>query len=155
MMLRKTFLTLSASAMLGIVLMAPKGALAFGPPPIGGPPPALGGLPHLGGPPPGIGGLPHLGGPAPHLAGPHLGGPRLGGPAGHSLGAARPGLSGAHNYGRSGGYSYGRSGYGYDGWRHRYGRYGVYVAGSSSSYSDDRCYYTYSRGRRIQVCNEN
>jgi hypothetical protein len=149
-MLWKTFLTLSASAMLGTVLIAPNGALAFGPPPIGGPPPALGGLPHLGVPPSGIGGLPHLGGPAPHL-----GGPRLGGPAGHSLGATRQGLSGVHNYGRSGGYSYGRSGYGYGGWRHRYGRYGVYVAGSSSSYSNDGCYYTYSLGRRIQVCDEN
>jgi hypothetical protein len=150
-MLRKTFLTLSASAMLGIVLLAPKGALAFGPPPIGGPP-ALGALPHLGGPPPGIGDLRRLGGPRPA---PHLGGPHLGGPASHSLGAARQGLSGAHNYGRSGGYSYSRSSYGYDGWRHRYGPHDVYVAGSSSSYSDDSCYYTYSRGRRIQVCNEN
>ena len=47
-MLRKTLLTLSASAMLGTAGIAPNAAMAFSPPP----------LPHLGGPPPGLRGTP-------------------------------------------------------------------------------------------------
>ncbi len=165
-MLRKTFIILSASAMLGAAVIVSNGAFAFGPPPIGGPPPGLGG------PPPGLGGLPHLGGsPLPHLGGPapRLGdlpprgpAPRasLGGPASRLNGLSRfGGRAAASGYGRSGGYGYSRSadsGYGRGEWRHRYGRYGVYIAGSGSSSSDDGCYYTYtSSGRRVMVCDEN
>lgn len=143
-MLRKTRLTLYASALLGAAAMAPNAALAFFPPPppggLGGPPP----LAHLGPPP-----MAHLGGP-PHLGGlPHA---RLGGPAGRSAGLSRFG-------GRAAGSGYGRSahsGYGRGEWRHRYGRYGAYVSGSDGSSSDDGCSSTYtSSGRRVTVCDEN
>lgn len=136
-MLRKTFLILCASAMLGAAVIASSDALAFGPPPIGGPP--------IGGPP--------IGGPGPRGLPPRVGGPAprasLGGPAGRLDGLSRVGgRAAASGYGRSGGYGYSRSGrYGYGS---RYRGYGVDVAGSSS-YS---CYYTYSRGRRIKVCDE-
>ena len=156
-MLRKTLLTLSASALLAAAAIVPNAALAFGPPPL--PMGGLGGLPHLGGPPP----MAHLGGP-PHLGGlPHgLGGPgpraSLGGGAGRFNGLSRfGGRASTSGYGRSGGYGYGRSGhsgYGRGEWR-RYGRYAADAAGSSSSYSDYSCYYRYtSSGRRIRVCEE-
>ena len=157
-MLPKRMVMLAASAALGVAAIAPNAALAFLPPPPPGPPPGLAG------PPPGLGALPHpgLGGP-PHL-GP--GGPaglsRLAGPPGfragtHGAPVNNPGRVAAANYGRSAGYSYGRSGSydsGYNGSRNR--SYGVYVDGSSNGssngYSDDGCYYTYSRGRRVMVC---
>lgn len=50
--LRRPLLTMSASTILGITIIAPNAALAFGPPP---PPPSSGGAPPapaLGGPPP-------------------------------------------------------------------------------------------------------
>jgi hypothetical protein len=158
-MLRKTLLTLCASALLGAAAMAPNTALAFLPPPpggLGGPPP----VPHLVGPPP------HLGGPPPHLGGlpPRLGGPpphaRFGGPAGHPSGLSRfGGRAAGYGHGRSAGYGSSRSarssyGDSYSRYRHR-GRYDVYVDGADTSYSDDGCYYTYSRGRRVMVCDEN
>jgi hypothetical protein len=147
-MLRKTFLAMSASAVLGAAVIASGAALAFplGPPPMpgrGGPPP----MPGLGGPPPGLG-APRLGpGGSPHLGAggpPRLG---LGGARAPAAGlAARSGAAGRagsnYAYSRSG--SHGR----YD---HGRGRYGVYAYGDSGSSSDD-CYYTYSRGRRVLVC---
>jgi hypothetical protein len=158
-MLRKTLLALCSSVAVGTAAMAPNAALAFfPPPPMGG----LGGLPHLGPPPMAhLGGLPHPGGLPPRAGGPA---PRagLGGAAGRFNGLPRSGgraaasgygRSGGNGYARSGGYSYGRSGHGYG--RYRHGRYGVDVAGSGSSYSDDSCYYSYtSSGRRIRVCDE-
>jgi hypothetical protein len=174
--LRKPLLTISASTMLGIAVIAPSAALAFGPPPppaLGGPPPGpgLGGPPPgpgLGGPPPGLG----LGGPPP---GPGLGGapPRagLGGPPraglGVQAGSARlgPGRPSTNISGRSASYSYRGSGYGRYGYGrsgYRYGRaaayaYGAaagYAYGASRSYTSDGCYYTYRRHayRRVLVC---
>ena len=158
---RKSLIIVAASAVLGVAAIAPNAAFAFLPPPPPGPPPGLAG------PPPGLGGLPH---PGPGLGGPpHLGpgGPadlsRFASPPGFrdgahgALGSNFPGRAAAANYARSGANSYGRSGsygYGHSGWRNR--SYGVYVDGSSNGssygYSDDSCYYTYSRGRRVTVC---
>jgi hypothetical protein len=156
--LRKTLITLAASAMLGVSAIAPNAALAFGPPP---PPPGLGGLP-----PPGLGGLPHpgLGGP-PHRG---VGGPLpragAGGPLSHLRGSPGSqnvgrgfqrnlqGRFASNGYRRSAGSSYGRYG-----WRDR--SYSVYVDGnygSSNSYADDGCYYTYTsrRHRGAVVCSQ-
>ena len=78
------------------------------------------------------------------LGPPHLGagGPRP--PAGGL--AARSGAAGraGSGYAYSGSGSHGRHGHGS-------GRYGVYVDGDSGS-SSDGCYYTYSRSRRVLVC---
>lgn len=149
-MLRKTVLVLSASALLGVVAVAPNAALAFLPPPP---------VPHLAGPPP----VPHLGGP--HLGGlpPHAGAPaalgRFGGPAGRPSGLSR--LNGrATGYGsgyRSGRYAHsGRGDYGGRHNRGRYSRYGYYGGDGGGSYSDDGCYSTYtSSGRRVTVCDDN
>lgn len=168
-MLRKTLLTLFASATLGAPVIAPNAALAFGPPPppaFAGPPPGLAGPPAgLAGPPPGL----RLGGSPPHpglgspLPRPGAGGPpsRLGGPAGFRGGdrdipSNVRGLQGAA-------YAYGhpaRYGRGYNAWRDRYGRgYGVHVSGSDGygyTNANDSCYYTYSyrRHRRVVVCSE-
>ena len=144
-MLRKTLLTLSASALLGAAVVGPNAALAFGPPPpppaMAGPPPGLAGPPPgLTGPPPGLAGPPRglgAGGPPPGLGAggpPRLGasGPaglsRLGGPVGlRGDRALQGGLRGAqghaaaYGYGRSGGYSSGRYGYGSSS-RYGYGR---------------------------------
>ena len=148
-MLRKTLLTLSASAMLGTAVIAPNAALAFGPPL-----PGLGGPPHLGG------GPPHL----PGLAG-HAGLSRLGGPGFHGGGH---GLQGNFHgsQGRSAAYGYGHSaryGYGHGEWRHGRGSYDVSVEGSDGSGGDGYasgdagCTYTYSerRHRRVVVCDAN
>jgi hypothetical protein len=144
-MLRKTLLAVSASAMLGAAVSAPSATLAFplGPPPmpgLGGPPPmpGLGGPPHLG-----PGGPPHIGAGGPPRLGP--GGPRppAAGYAARSGAAGAAGRAGS-SYAYSGSGSHGRYGQGR-------GRYGVYVYGDSGSSSDD-CYYTYSRGRRVLVC---
>ena len=180
MMFRKTLLTASASAVLGMMAMMPTGALAqFGPPPgpppgLAGPPPALAGPPPgLSGPPPGLAGPPSgLGGPnggPPHAG---LGGPRFGPGGGTPRFSGGRGFEGrsaasAYGYARSGasGYGgYGSSTYGYGRW----GRYGYAAAaaagaaagygyGSSYASSDYGCYYTstYRRGayRRVLVCN--
>jgi hypothetical protein len=162
-MLRKTLLTLCASALLGVAAMAPNTALAFFPPP---PPGGLGGLPplaHLGPPP-----MAHLGGPPPmaHLGGlPHA---RLGGPAGRPAGLSRfggraagygAGRASSHGYGRSTSAGYNRSGRSsYDRSYSRYRHWGRYVGyGSASGRSnDDGCSYAYtSSGRRIAVCDDN
>ena len=179
-MFRKTLLTASVSAVLGMAAMMPTAALAqFGPPP--GPPPGLGGPPPgLGGPPPGLGGPPPgIGGPPPGLGGPSsgpphagLGGlPRPGGDAPRFSGgrgfegrsAALHAGSSAYGYARSG---YSRSGYGYgsygSGYRNRYWAYAAGAAtgaAAASSYdlsygsSDDGCYYTstYRRGAYRRV----
>ena len=169
--LRKPLLTMSAGTMLGVAVIAPNVALAFGPPP---PLPAFGGAP----PPPAFGGAP----PAPGLAGappaPRLGGApglgRVAGPAGLSRLGGPPGASrlagggrgaqgalrevqgrsaGYSNAGRSAVYSYRSSGYGhygYDRSGYRYGRaaayaYGAaagYAYGAGGSYTSDGCYYT-------------
>ena len=164
-MLPKRMIMLAASAVLGVAAIAPNAALAFLPPPPPGPPPGLAGPPPgLAGPPPGLGALPHpgLGGPSHFAPGGPAGLSRLAGPpgfraGGHGAPVNNPGRVAAANYGRSAGYSYGRSGSydsGYNGSRNR--SYGVYVDGSSNGssngYSDDGCYYTYSRGRRVMVC---
>ena len=145
MMLRKTLLTLSASAILTAATIAPNAALAFGLPLP---------LPHLG-----LGGL-HPGIGVPHMLG-HFGGPppRVGLSAPPRLGrGGSPGLA------RSGVLSrvprsarYGRSGYAHSGSRHRdWGRYAGYGSGSDGSNADDGCYYTYtSSGRRVLVCSDN
>jgi hypothetical protein len=88
-MLRKPLLALSASMLLGTVVIAPNAALAQlpGPPPIG-----LGGPP-LGGPPPG----PPVGGPPPGLG---AGGPPFGGPPpAHSFSGPPGGLEGGPLHG--------------------------------------------------------
>ena len=169
-MLRKTLLSLSASAMLGTVVIASNAALALpfgppGPPPggpaLGGPPPGFGGaLPHLGGPPPGLHGAP----PHPGPAGPpgfHGGGRGFQGNLqvlrGHSA-APSSGHSGSYSSSNSGSSGYGHSGnYGYG--HHHWGRYGAYAYGSDGSgYGDNGCYYTqkysYTRDayRRVLVC---
>jgi hypothetical protein len=154
-MLRKTFLILSSSAVLGAAVLASNSALAFGPLPL----PPMGGLPHLGGPPPmaHLGGLPHFGGLPARAGGPA---PRasFGGPAGRFNGLSG-GRSAAYGHGRSAGYGYGRSGYSRYGrgeWRHRYERYGAYAGGSDGYSSDGGCSYTYtSSGRRVAVCDDN
>jgi hypothetical protein len=148
--LRKTLITLAASAMLGVAAIAPNAALAFGPPP---PPPGLGGLPH-----PGLGGPPHpgAGGPLPRAG---AGGPlsHLGGSPG-SQGVGRGfqhnllGRSASNGYRRSAGNSYGR-----DGWGNP--SYGVNIDGnygSSDSYADEGCYYSYTSRRHtgVVVCSK-
>lgn len=159
-MLRKTLLTLAASALLGAVAVASNSADAFGPPPlpgIGGPPAigGLGGPPHLPGPgglPPHLGGLPRLG-----PGGPPHG--RLGGPPGLSR---RGGTGGRSRHAGSNGSRAGRhadSGYDRSGRHHRgryYGDYGYGYSSDDDSYSDGACYYTYSHGRRTRavVCDE-
>jgi hypothetical protein len=180
MIFRKTLVTASVSAMLGMAAIVPTAAVAqFGPPPgpppgIGGPPPGLAGPPPgLGGPPPGLAGPPPglvghagLGGPpgGPPQAG--IGGPRLGAGGGaprfshidgiaggralESRAAAVASRSSAYGYARYGSSSYG---HGYDR-GYRYWPYGVY--GSSYASSDNGCYYTsnYRRGAysRVLVC---
>jgi hypothetical protein len=177
-MFRRTLVTASVSAVLGMAAMMPTAALAqFGPPP--GPPPGLAGPPPgIGGPPPGLGGLPpglagpRLAGPPPGLGGPNggppragLGGPRAGGDgprfsrldgtaAGRGL-EGRSALAARSSAGGYGRYGYSRSGYGYG--RGRYWARGVYAAyGSSYASSDDGCYYisAYRRGayRSVLVC---
>jgi hypothetical protein len=182
MIFRKTLVTASVSAMLGMMAIVPTAAVAqFGPPPgpppgIGGPPPGLAGPPPgLGGPPPGLAGAPPgLGGHPPGLRGPAggpqagIGGPRLGtgggaprfsrldGVAGgrglESRAAAVASRSSAYGYAHYGSSSYG-DGYGRG---YRYWPHGVYAYGSSDASSDNGCYYTssYRRGayRRTLVC---
>jgi hypothetical protein len=179
-MSRKILLTLSASALLGVVIAAPNAALAqFGPPPgpppmLAGPPPGLGG-----GPPPGLGvGGPPLGGPParPVTGLPPRGGagapPRdiAGGPphlngAGGLHGLERGGQANFRGVeGRAAAYSansYTRNGYASHGYR--YWRYAAaaaaYAYGGSYASSDDGCYYvsTYRRygTRRALVCHGN
>ena len=174
-MFKKTFLLLSASAILGAGVVAPTATLAQfpGPPPLpgpAGPPPGLGGPPPgLGGPPPqlGLGGPPRSPGPGGTAPRP-LGAPsdfaRGGGPSGfHSVDRAIQD-SGRHFQGRTAGHTEGGSGgHGYDrgGWENRWGRYGAHVYGSygysdgSDSYAHaDGCYYVYSRyaRQRVLVC---
>jgi len=164
-MLRKTLLTLSASAMLSAGAIAPNAVHAFGPPPLpGGPPhfPGLGGPPHL----PGLGGPPHLAG---------LGAPaglsRLGGPAfhggGHGLQGSVHGFqnhAAAYGNGHTAAYGYGHSaryGYGHGKWRHgHWGRYDVSVEdsdgyGAGGYASADGCTYSEREHRRVLVCDAN
>jgi hypothetical protein len=177
----KTFLSLSASELLGAAIAAPNAALAqFSPPP--GPPPMLAGPPPglgAGGPPPGLGvGGPPLGGPsAGPVAGlPPRGGagappreiaggpPRLNGAGGlHGLGQAnfrgvegRAAAYGANSYTRN---SYTSHGYG-RAYRHwPYAAAAAYAYGGSYASSDDGCDYisTYRRygTRRALVCHGN
>jgi len=179
-MSRKTFLTLSASALLGVVIAAPDPALAqFGPPP--GPPPMLAGPPPglgAGSPPPALGAGP-VGGPSSGpVAGlpPNVGAgasprdiaggaPRLDGAGGlHGLergGQAnlrgvegRAAAYSANSYSHDGYASYGR------GYRHwPYTEAAAYAYGGSYASSDDGCYYVsaYRRygTRRVLVCHEN
>jgi hypothetical protein len=177
----KTFLTLSASVLLGVAIAAPNAALAqFGPPP--GPPPMLAGPPPgpgAGGPPPGLAGGPPLGGPsAGPLAGlPPRGGagappreiaggpPRLdgagglrgldrGGQANFRGVEGRPAAYNANSYTRNSYASYGR------GYRHwPYAAAAAYADGGSYASSDDGCYSvsTYRRygTRSVLVCRGN
>jgi hypothetical protein len=161
-MLKKSLLTLSASVMFGVALLAPSAALAqFGPPP--GPPPGLAGPPPgfgAGGPPPSLGGGPALGAapsaPPRDIAGapPHFS--RLDGPAGpHGLDRGGPAnfrgvegrieASGAHSYARNGYVGHG------DGRGYRYGTYAAaaaaYAYGRSYASSDDDCYYVSAHSR--------
>lgn len=183
-MLKKTLLTLSASAMLGATVAAPNAALAqFGPPPgpppmFAGPPPGLG----AGGPPPGLGVVsPPLGGPP---AGPVAGLPPRG-PGGappRDIAGGPPHLDGAGGLhgldrggqanfrgveGRAAAYranSYTRNSYTNHGYGHGY-RYWPYAAAATYAYdssyasSDDGCYYvsTYGRygTRRVLACHGN
>ncbi len=177
-MSRKTLLTLSASALLGVVIAAPNPALAqFGPPP--GPPPMLAG------PPPGVGagGLP----PPPRLGAGPVGGPSAGPVAGlpPRVGAGAPprdiaggaphldGVGGLHGLerggqanfrgieGRAAPYSadsYTHNGFAsYRGYRRRpyAAAAAAYTNGGSYASSDDGCYYvsTYRRygTRRVLV----
>jgi len=176
-MSRKTLLTLSASALLGVVITAPNPALAqFGPPP--GPPPMLAGPPPgigAGGPPPGLGagpvgspsagpvaGLPpRAGAPPRDIAG---GAPRLDGAGGlHGLErgsqANLRGIEGraaaysADSYTHNGFASYGR------GYRHWPYAAAAYAYGGSYASSDDGCYYVFTNRRygtrRVLVCRGN
>ena len=183
-MLRKTFLTLSASMLLGTVVIVPNEALAqlpgpppmgLGGPPVGGPPPGLG----AGGPP--LGGLPlahTFGGPPGGLEGGPLHGGAVAPPRFSRFGGATDihGLDHAvqgNLHGLEGraaafsnttrnhvGNSYANHGYGHGGWRHGYwGRYGVYGYGGDSYAQGDGCYYVsaYRRHvyRRVLVCSSN
>jgi hypothetical protein len=178
-MSRKTLLTLSASALLGVVIAAPNPALAqFGPPP--GPPPMLAGPPGLGagGPPPGLGADP-VGGPS---SGPVAGlPPRVGaGAPPRDIAGGAPRLDGAgglHSFerdgqailrgieGRAAAYSansYTHNGYASYGRGYRHWPYAAAAAcayGGSYASSDDGCYYvsTYRRygTRRVLVCHGN
>jgi hypothetical protein len=162
----KTSCIPSVSFAIAITALAPTGALAQLPLPLGGPPPI-----GAGGPPPAFGphGLPAapgLGGQAIHpsagpaqradLGGPH-GMPSRSRPAGIAAGSRGVGISGQAVQSRSAAFGYGRAErttYAHDGWRHGYARaYGAYVYGAiSSSYADDGCYYAYRRYRRVLVC---
>ena len=171
----KTHLTLSVSVTLATISLAPTAVFAQfpGPPPMGpgGPPPiAAGGPPAFAGPPPvGPGGAAHagFGGPAPRLgagAGPRgdlraLGGVRAGGRDGPAVARAVQARSLSVSDGRSGSFSHG-----YGGRRYGYGAayaagayagyaYGSYGSSNNSYYSDSDCYYTYTRHRRVLVCN--
>jgi hypothetical protein len=168
-MLRKPLLALSASMLLGTVVIAPNAALAQlpGPPPIG-----------LGGPP--------VGGPPAHsFSGPPgglEGGPLHGAAVAPSRFSRLDGALGVHGVdhavqgnlhdfeGRAAafsnttrnyvGNSYANYGYGHGGWRHGYwGRYGVYAYGGDSHAQGDGCYYVsaYRRHvyRRVLVCSSN
>ncbi len=163
-MFRKTLLTLSISATLATISLAPSAAFAQFPPP---PPTAAGGPPALAGPPPmGSGGAPRagFGGPPPRLgAGPAprgdlraLGGGR-GAPA-----VASATRSASVSYNRFGGYS-GNHGYRHGGSRYGYrAAYTTYAVGAHADYaygrsrygydSDSDCYYVYRRYRRVLVC---
>ena len=178
-MSKKNLLTLSASVMFGVALVAPNAALAqFGPLP--GPPPALAGPPPgfgPGGPPPGLGGGGlALGGtpgaPPRDIAGapPHFS--RLDGPAGpHGLdrgGQAnfrgvegRTAASSANSYTRNSyaGHGYGR---GYRYWPHAAAATAAaaYAYGRSYASSEEDCYYVsaYNRNgtyRRVLRCSGN
>ena len=172
-MLRKTFLTLSASVLLGAGIAVPNAALAqFGPPSppmLAGPPPGLGaGGPPLGGPPAGpAAGFPSrgpAGAPLHDIAG---GPPRLegaGGLRGLDRGAqanfrgveARAATYSANGYTRNSYDSYGQ-GYvrGYRYWPYATAA-AAYAYGGSDASSDDGCYYvsTYRRysTKRVLVC---
>ncbi len=168
----KTLLTLSVSATLATISLAPTAVFAQfpGPPPIGpGGPPliAAGGPPAFASPPPiGLGGAAHagLGGPAPRLgagAGPRgdlmaLGGVRAGGRDAPAVARSVQARSALVSDSRSGSFSHGYGGrrYGY-GAAYAAGAYAGYAYGSSNdgSYSDGDCYYAYSRHRRVLVCN--
>ena len=183
-MLRKTFLTLSASMLLGTVVIAPNAALAqlpgpppmgLGGPPVGGPPPGLGaGGSPLGGPP-----LAHtFGGPPGGLEGGPLHGGAVAPPRFSRLDGAtdihgldHAMLSNLHGLeGRAAAFSnttrnyvsnsHANHGYGHGGWRHGYwGRYGFHAYGGDSYAQGDGCYYvsTYRRHvyRRVLVCSSN
>ncbi|HVQ73065.1 MAG TPA: hypothetical protein VMT08_36740 [Bradyrhizobium sp.] len=159
-MARKALLTLSVSATLATISLAPTAVFAQfpGPPPI-----AAGGPPAFASPPPmGLGGAAHvgLGGPAPRLgagAGPRgdpraLGGVRAGPAVARSVQARSASVS----YSRSESFSHGYGGrrYGY-GETYAAGAYADYAYGSSNDgyYSDSDCYYAYRRHRRALICN--
>ena len=181
-MLRKTFLTLSASMLLGTVVIAPNAALAQLPLP---PPMGLGGspladrLPDLapvvllsvvlplahtfGGPP---GGFPRR---SPsrwrRCSASVLSSRWLIHGLDHAVQGNLHGLEGrAAAFGNTTrnhvGNSYANHGYGHGGWRHGYwGRYGVYGDGGASYAQGDGCYYVsaYRRHvyRRVLVCSSN
>jgi hypothetical protein len=168
-MLRRTLLTLAASALLGAAGANSVLAFPFGPPPgpppgLAGPPPGLHGLPPgLAHPPAGLVGPPRagLGGTPPRAA---FGG--LAGGGGHPTGLSRLGGGAASaRYGQSAHTGYGvHSGYGHAG--SRYGRwardtlYGYGAAGygygtDGSSYSSSGCSYVYDGYRRTVVCSDN
>jgi hypothetical protein len=180
-MSRKTLLSLAASALLGVVIVAPNAALAqFGPHP--GPPPMLAGPPPglgAGGPPPGLGAGPLGGPPAGPVAslpprGPAGAPPRdtasgplrlegAGGLRGLDRGGqanfrgieARAATYSAYGYTRNSYASYGHGyGRGYRYWP--YAAAAAYAYGSSYASSEDGCHYvsTYRRygTRRVLVC---
>ena len=105
------------------------------------------------------------GGPAPRLgagAGPRgdlrgLGGVRAGGSDGPAVERSVQARSALVSDSRSGSYSHGGRRYGY-GATYAAGAYAGYAYGSygssnNSYYSDSDCYYTYTRHRRVLVCN--
>ena len=113
----------------------------------------------------GLGGAAHVGfgGPAPRLgagAGPRgdlraLGGVRAGGRDGPAVARSVQARSASVGYSRYGSFSHGYGG-------RRYGYGAAYAAGAyaghayssnDGSYSDNDCYYAYSRHRRVLVCN--
>ena len=114
----------------------------------------------------GPGGAAHggLGGPAPRLvarAGPRgdlraLGGVRAGGRDAPAVARSVQARSASVSDSRSGSFSHGYGGrrYGY-GAAYAAGAYAGYAYGGSNdgSYSDNDCYYAYSRHRRVLVCN--
>ena len=171
-MARKALLTLSVSATLAAILLAPTAVFAQfpGPPSMGpGGPPliAAGGPPAFASPPPmGLGGAPRagFGGPAPRLgagAGPRgdlraLGGLRAGGRDGPTVARSVRARSALVSDSRSGRFShgYGSRRYGY-GAAYDAGAYAGYAYGSTNDgyYSDSDCYYAYRRHKRIPDCN--
>jgi len=162
-MARKALLTLSVSATLATISLAPTAVFAQfpGPPPMGpgGPLPiAAGGPPAFASPPPmGPGGAPRagFGGPAPRLSA-GLGGVRAGGRDGPAVSRSVQARFASVSYSRSASFSHGYGGrrYGY-GAAYAAGAYAGYVYGSSNDgyYSDSDCYYVYRRHKRISVCN--